>query len=388
MNFRLILFLLFFVSGVTNAQTFNEFILEVKNIASKQGVSSQTLDTALDGVTVRVSAYKDDADQVIVRQLFWDYMNRRVDPYRLNNGYTYLNKHKELLSKNYEKYGIPPHIIVALIGLETNYGTYVGDYNLIESLVTLAYNNRRSSFFKSELIALLKLIDNGNIHFSHTGSWDGGIGNIQFMPSNILAYAVDADNNGIIDLWNSNEDIFASANNFLNHLGWKRGEKWGREVLLTNDFDYKYIGLEIEKSVDDWQDLGVRDISGIDLPSSNIKGSIILPMGHKGPAFLVYQNFRTILRWNNSILYALSVGHLSDRIIGGQKLQKKQVAEPIVTMKEIVYIQTRLNDLGYEAGKVDGIAGFNTRKAVRKFQADNDMIIDGYAGYDVLQKLK
>lgn len=388
MLLRLILLFLIFTSTLANAQTFDEFLLEIKTLAIEQGVSVETVDKAFYNISPNPKVVKSDVKQVETRQLFWDYINKRVSQYRLDNGNKHLNENIEILNKNYQKYGVPAHILVSFVGLESNYGKYSGNYNLIRSLVTLAYDNRRSNFFTLELIALLKLIDQGTVPFNVKGAWDGGIGNIQFMPTNVIAYGVDANNDGKIDLWNSEEDIFASAANFLNNLGWKRAQKWGREVKLTKYFDYKHVGLEIEKEVNEWQELGVRDINGLDLPKSNINGSIILPMGHKGPAFLVYQNFRSILRWNRSILYAISVGHLADRIIGGDELKTIQVDEPLITRKDVMKIQNKLNALGYDVGKVDGMIGPNTRKAIRNFQTDNNMIIDGHAGYDLLQELK
>ena len=388
MLLRLILLFLIFTSTLANAQTFDEFLLEIKTLAIEQGVSVETVDKAFYNISPNPKVVKSDVKQVETRQLFWDYINKRVSQYRLDNGNKHLNENIEILNKNYQKYGVPAHILVSFVGLESNYGKYSGNYNLIRSLVTLAYDNRRSNFFTLELIALLKLIDQGTVPFNVKGAWDGGIGNIQFMPTNVIAYGIDANNDGKIDLWNSEEDIFASAANFLNNLGWKRAQKWGREVKLTKYFDYKHVGLEIEKEVNEWQELGVRDINGLDLPKSNINGSIILPMGHKGPAFLVYQNFRSILRWNRSILYAISVGHLADRIIGGDELKTIQVDEPLITRKDVMKIQNKLNALGYDVGKVDGMIGPNTRKAIRNFQTDNNMIIDGHAGYDLLQELK
>jgi membrane-bound lytic murein transglycosylase B len=208
------------------------------------------------------------------------------------------------------------------------------------------------------------------------------------MPSNVIAYGVDADNDGKIDLWNDQADILASAANFLERLGWNRGEKWGREVTITEDFDYDFVGLKTKKQLDEWQVLGVRSANGSNLPKSNMPASLILPMGYKGPAFLVYQNFRSILGWNHSTLYALAVGHLADRLSGAGPLLATPIDEPLLKRDDVMAIQQTLSLLGYDAGEADGIAGPKTRAAAKDFQKDIGMIADGYVGYELFQRLQ
>jgi membrane-bound lytic murein transglycosylase B len=214
------------------------------------------------------------------------------------------------------------------------------------------------------------------------------MGAVQFMPSNVLAYGVDADKDGDIDLWSSQDDIYASAANFLKHLGWKKGEKWGREVTIPKNFDYRLTGLQNKKKVTEWGSLGVQKANGSALPNSSMEGSLIVPMGHQGPAFLVYQNFRVILGWNRSQLYALSVGYLADRINGQGRLRAKPLDEPLLSKEDILSIQETLNILGYDAGVADGVLGPKTRAATRQFQSDIGMVADGYVGYELLQKFQ
>jgi membrane-bound lytic murein transglycosylase B len=208
------------------------------------------------------------------------------------------------------------------------------------------------------------------------------------MPTNVAAYGIDADDDGEISLWDNNEDIFASAANFLQKIGWHRGERWGREVTLSQNFDYQLANLNTKKTVDEWQSLGVRTAGGRDLPSSSMKASLVLPMGYNGPAFLVYRNFRAILRWNNSILYALSVGHLSDRLVGTSALFAKPLTEPSLSRDDIHFIQTKLTLIGFDTGEPDGISGPKTRAATRAYQSKNKLPIDGYVGYQLLQQLQ
>ena len=285
-----------------NSHSFEDFLNQVRKTATEQGVSKATIDKAFFGLTPNLDILKSDNAQAEFNQNFWHYVNKRVSQVRLNNGNDTLKQNASLLNKTSQKYGVPAYVLVAFLGLESNYGNYMGNENLVRSLATLAYDPRRSSFFTKELIALLKLIDKNTIPLDAKGSWAGALGAVQFMPTNVMAYGVDANNDGKVNLWNDKEDIYASAANFLKKLGWEKGEKWGREAIIPKNFDYRLTGLEIKKTVNEWAALGVLRGNGSRLPKSNFKSSLIVPMGHRGPAFLVYRNFDTILGWNRSIL--------------------------------------------------------------------------------------
>jgi len=381
--------LIFLTTSVfASSHSFEEFLDQVRKTATEQGVSKSTIDKAFFELTPRPSAIASDKAQAEFNQNFWHYVNKRVSKVRLNNGKDTLKKNASLLSKTSEKYGVPAYVIVAFLGLESNYGNYMGSESLIRSLATLAYDKRRSKFFTRELIAVLKLMDKKTIPFDATGSWAGAMGAVQFMPTNVIAYGVDANNDGKVDLWNEKADIYASAANFLNKLGWKKGEKWGREALIPKNFDYQLTGLNNEKTVNEWAALGVRRGNNSNLPKSNFKASLIVPMGHRGPAFLVYRNFDTIMGWNRSILYALSVAYLSDRLNGNAKLSAKTIDEPLLSKEDIMQIQNTLNLLGYDTGTPDGMVGSKTRKATRQFQSDIGLTADGYVGYELFQQLQ
>lgn len=373
---------------ISEASDFKNYLLNIRQQARNQGISASTLDQVFSGLKPNPKVIKFDRSQAEFSQNFWRYLSTRVSPYRLKHGANLLEKHQDILQHNYKKYGVPPHIIVAFWGLETNYGNYTGDLNLVQSLATLGFDKRRSEFFTDQLLILLKLIDQDKIPFDAKGSWAGAMGNVQFMPSNVAAYGVDADNDGQIDLWHNQADIFASAANFLQKIGWKRGERWGREVSIPSDFDYQLANLGTKKTVNDWQALGVRSAQGEDLPNSNMQASLLLPMGYQGPAFLAYQNFRAILKWNHSILYALSVGHLSDRLAGTPTLYAKPIDEPSLSRMDTKLIQTTLTNLGFDTGEPDGISGPKTRSATRAFQRANQLPVDGYVGYQLLQQLQ
>ena len=381
--------LVFITTSVfANSHSFEDFLNKVRKTATEQGVSKETIDKAFFGLTPNLDILKSDSDQAEFNQNFWHYVNKRVSQVRLNNGNDTLKQNASLLNKTSQKYGVPAYVLVAFLGLESNYGNYMGNENLVRSLATLAYDPRRSSFFTKELIALLKLIDKNTIPLDAKGSWAGAMGAVQFMPTNVIAYGVDANNDGKVNLWNDKEDIYASAANFLKKLGWEKGEKWGREAIIPKNFDYRLTGLEIKKTVNEWAALGVLRGNGSRLPKSNFKSSLIVPMGHRGPAFLVYRNFDTILGWNRSILYALSVAYLSDRLNGNGKLTAKSIDEPLLSKEDIFQIQNTLNLLGYDTGTPDGMAGPKTRRATRMFQSDIGLIADGYVGYELFQQLQ
>ena len=381
--------LVFLTTSVfANSQSFEDFLNQVRKTATEQGVSKATIDRAFFGLTPNLDILKSDSAQAEFNQNFWHYVNKRVSQVRLNNGNDTLKQNASLLNKTSQKYGVPAYVLVAFLGLESNYGNYMGNENLVRSLATLAYDPRRSGFFTKEFIALLKLIDKNTIPLDAKGSWAGAMGAVQFMPTNVIAYGVDANNDGKVNLWNDKEDIYASAANFLNKLGWKKGEKWGREAFIPKNFDYRLTGLETKRTVNEWAALGVLRGNGSRLPKSNFKASLIVPMGHRGPAFLVYRNFDTILGWNRSILYALSVAYLSDRLNGNGKLTAKSIDEPLLSKEDILQIQSTLNLLGYDTGTPDGMAGPKTRRATRMFQSDIGLVADGYVGYELFQQLQ
>ncbi len=392
---RLILCLLFstFVYAddtkpTSDLLSFNEFLTDIRTQAQNKGISENTLDLAFKNLVPNPKVIKFDRTQAEFSQNFWKYLSKRVSEYRLEKGLKKLKQNHTILQNNYKKYGVPPHIIVAFWGLETNYGSNTGGLNLIRSLATLSFDERRSEFFTEQLLSLLKLIDDGKIPIGAKGSWAGAMGNVQFMPTNVASYGIDADNDGKIGLWDNEQDIFASAANFLQKIGWHRGERWGREVVIPKNFDYQLSNLSIKKTVNEWSNLGVLNAQKNPLPHSNIKASLVLPMGYNGPAFLVYRNFHAILRWNRSILYALSVGHLSDRLSGTRALFADPVIEPSLSRDNIKHIQTTLNQLGFDTGEPDGISGPKTRSATRAYQKANNLPIDGYVGYQLFQQLQ
>jgi membrane-bound lytic murein transglycosylase B len=308
------------------------------------------------------------------------YLNARVTQARIEQGRRLLDEYAPFLHELTVRYGVPGRYLIAFWGLETNFGAYTGRMRTLDSLATLACDQRRSDYFTGELMSALALLDRESLTPDQMlGSWAGAVGHTQFMPSAYSRYAIDGDGDGHINLWKSERDALASGANFLAQLGWQPGQRWGREVLLPADFPYEQTGLTNRKTVSEWRKLGVRLANKSRLPDSTLEAAIIIPAGHAGPAFLVYRNFEVMMGWNRSVYYALAVGLLADRIIGAVDLARPpSTDEAALSRTTIEQIQQRLNALGFEVGEPDGILGPTTRSALRAFQKSNGMIPDGY----------
>lgn len=377
-------------SFTASEQGFKAWVNDFKKQARSKGISKKTLDLAFKDIELNKNVLESDKKQPEFTQTFFQYFNRAVSPYRINNGKANYHKHKKLLDEVTKKYGVPGRFLVAFWGLETNYGSYTGNIPIIESLATLAYDPRRSKFFTQELISALTILDRGHVSLKQMkGSWAGAMGQCQFMPSNYIKYAVDGDGDGKINLWDSLPDVMHSAGNFLQQLGWQEQENWGREVKLTKNFDYSLADNKTARPLTEWQQQGITLADGRVLPKADMDARLLLAADYKGPAFLVYDNFKVIKRWNNADKYALAVGHLADRIVGRPALTKKRPKnDKGLSRHQIKEIQTHLNLLGYQTGKPDGIAGSKTRNALREFQIKQKVPADGFASLEMLELLK
>lgn len=357
--------------------------------AKAAGIAPQVIDTSLGRAKFNARVLELDRQQPEFTTTFADYLNRRVTEQRIEQGRKLLVEHRTLLDKVAQQYGVPVQYLVSFWGLETNYGSFFGKMSVVDSLATLACDARRSEYFTGELIAALRILEEGAIKPERMeGSWAGAMGHVQFMPSAFLRHAVDYDGDKKRDLWNSVPDAMASAANFLQSLGWQTGSRWGREVTLPDGFDYLEAGLNNHKSLADWQKLGVRQANGSALPQVDLKASLLVPAGHQGPAFLVYQNFNVIMGWNRSEYYAIAVGHLADRIISGGKLvQPPPTDAPRLRRDQVIQLQEKLLEAGIDVGEADGIFGPATRRALGELQQQKGMIADGFPGAKVLTLL-
>lgn len=369
---------------------FAAWVAELRKEALGQGISDATLDSALTGITPIERIIELDRRQPEFTQTFWRYLDLRVNEKRITRGKALLAQHADLLKAVEEKYQVQPRFLVSFWGLESNFGDHFGGYPVVQAVATLAYDPRRSRFFRSQLLDALRILDRGDITAGKMrGSWAGAMGHLQFIPSTFVRYAVDEDGDGRRDIWNSLPDVFGSAANYLSRIGWRGGETWGREVRLPEDFDVQLASLRIKKSIGEWQALGVRTMDGNPLPEKDIAGSIVLPQGHQGPAFIVYNNFRRILNWNRSILYAVSVGHLADRLVGQGPLQSVRPASETPLSRDMIReMQELLAARGYDVGTPDGVVGPMTRAALRAFQKAIKLPPDGFPTIDLLTRLR
>jgi len=297
------------------SEDFDVWLVALRAEAADKGIRPETLNAALDGVTLLERVIELDRSQPEFTLTFQDYMARVVPSSRVERGRKKLRENHDLLQAVSKRYGVQPQFLVALWGIETDFGRLTGGFSVVQALVTLAFDGRRSAYFRKELFAALQILNEGHIApDAMTGSWAGAMGQSQFMPTSFLNFAVDYDADGRRNIWTSRADVFASAANYLAKSGWNGKETWGRHVRLPEGFDPAQVGLKVKKPISEWQRLGVRRADGADLPKAEISGSIILGEGDKGPAYLVYGNYRAILAWNRSTYFAVAVGTLADQI--------------------------------------------------------------------------
>ncbi len=373
---------------ITAPDNFDECLATIGDRAIAEGVSPDTARQVLAGAEFLPRVIELDRRQPEFTTTFADYVGRRVNEQRISRGRELLQEHRELLARVTRETGVPPAYLVSFWGLETNFGSYFGKMPVPSALATLACDPRRATYFSQELISALKIIDEGAVPAEQMeGSWAGAMGHVQFMPSVFLQHAVDADNDGRRDLWNSLPDAMMSAGKFLQSMGWDGEYRWGREVALPGGFDYT-VADGGWRPLAEWQQLGVRDAFGGALPDASIRARLVVPSGHQGPAFLAYDNFNVIMGWNRSEFYAIAVGHLADRIAGAGDFRTSPPTDaPALARDEVELLQSTLNAKGFEAGRPDGIMGPATRSAIRRYQASEGMIADGYPSLDLLQSL-
>jgi membrane-bound lytic murein transglycosylase B len=366
--------------------TFQSWLMDVRQEAAAKGISQATLAQAFDGISEIPRVIELDRRQPEFTQTFWRYLDSAVSEARVRDGIAKLNENQALLVQLEKTYGVPGRYLVAFWGMETNYGRTLGGFRVPTALATLAFDGRRSAFFRTELFDALKIIDQGHITVDRmVGSWAGAMGQTQFMPSTFLRHAVDITGDGRIDVWGQTADALGSGAHYLQNLGWDPNRSWGREVRLPKGFDLTLASLdggaaETLKPLSAWAKLGLTRADGRALPNQDVAAALILPSGQEGPAFLVYDNFRIILKWNRSISYALAVGHLADRITGAGNLAASRVNEDPLTRNQVVDVQRALNQFGYLDARPDGTLGSGTRRALRTYQLACGLPADGYVG--------
>jgi lytic murein transglycosylase len=368
---------------------FTIWLETIKAEARAEKISERTVENTFKNATYLPNVIVLDRSQPEFVSTFFTYINKRVTESRISEGRHKLLENANLLGKLEQQYGVPKNIIVAFWGLETNYGSYKGNYALPSALMTLAYEGRRADFFRGQLMDLMRIADAGhNTIEGMRGSWAGAMGHMQFMPSTFVTYAVDGDGDGRNDIWNSLPDAFSSAANYLSRIGWKTGEPVALEVQLPTNFDYAQAQLSLRKKASEWMNAGVTKVDGTPLPTIE-HAAILLPQGWQGPAFLVATNFDVIMKWNQSINYALSVSHLADQLELDQPIINGWAVAGYagISFNQAWAMQAKLNVLGFDSGKPDGFPGTKTQQAIRNYQLQHNMPADGYPSHVLFNQL-
>jgi membrane-bound lytic murein transglycosylase B len=377
------------LSQASANEDFATWLSALESEALSKGLDGDVVGRALEGVQPIGRIIELDRRQPEFSLTFAKYLSGAISDARIAKGRELLAKHKTLLQSVARKHGVQPRFLVSFWGLETNFGQYFGSFPLVGALATLAHDERRAKFFRAQLLAALKIMSDGDIPVDVKSSWAGAMGNFQFIPTTYLDSAIDGDGDGRRDLWGSLNDAFSSAANYLSRSGWNSDRTWGREVQLPDGFDFALAGLDTRKSLAQWQALGIRRAGGGNLPTVDIEGSILVPAGHRGPAFIVYSNFNAIMTWNRSIFYAIAVGHLSDRLVGKSGLVKAPPTdEKPLSRDQATELQNLLTANGFDTGGADGVLGPMSRKAIRAYQISKGLPPDSYPSLKLLERIR
>jgi lytic murein transglycosylase len=370
------------------AQDFNACVRELRSEATAKGITAQTFETAMTGVEPDQSVLDAMDNQPEFKVPIWDYMAVLVDEQRVADGRAKLTEWAAVLADAERKFGVDRHVIVAVWGIESDYGKVRGGRPLVRSLATVSCFGGRQRFFRGELIATLRIVQSGDMPPEElVGSWAGAFGQTQFMPSTFERTAVDFDGDGRRDIVGSVADALGSAANYLKRAGWRSGEPWGYEVRPPANYDGR-SGRRDRRALAEWNRLGIRRIDGQAL-TGNGAAALFLPSGTEGPAFIVFKNFDAIYSYNAAESYALAIAHLSDRLRGAGPFQTPwPTDDPGLSRAERRELQERLSARGFDVGVADGAIGPRTRAAIEAFQASAGLPVDGHAGARVLGALR
>ena len=385
MRFAFLLLLL--LSGPAFAQCgggFTGFVKGLKAEASARGYEGNTINRFFEGVRQDPKVLKADRAQGVFQRPFIDFSRRLISQNRIDQGRANARKYGRIFDRIERDYGVNKGVLLAFWAFETDYGSFQGDFNTRNALVTLSHDCRRPNLFRPQVFSALELYKRGQFDPARTtGAWAGEIGMVQMLPADIIENGVDADGDGRVSLKTSAPDALVSGGKMLRHLGWRAGEPWIQEVTVPENMDWSLSGLRTIKPATDWQKMGVRSRSGrlADLPAS-----LILPQGHKGPAFLAYPNFSVYFEWNQSFTYVMTAAYFATRLEGAP-VYNAGAPQQGLDGKQMKRLQKKLKARGYDVGKVDGILGAKTRAAVQKEQARLGLPADAWPTPDLLKRL-
>ncbi|MHB0953912.1 MAG: lytic murein transglycosylase [Allorhizobium sp.] len=355
-----------------------EFLAGVKAEAVAAGASPQAAEAALAGSSIDQKVLSRDRAQGVFKQTFLEFSQRTVSQARLDIGRQKMKQYADVFSRAEQEYGVPPGVISAFWAMETDFGAVQGDFNTRNALVTLAHDCRRPELFRPQLLNLITMVQHGDLDpATNTGAWAGEIGQVQMLPKDIVAFGVDGDGDGHVNVKKSSPDAILTAARFIQNLGFRRGEPWIQEVTVPENLPWEKTGLDGTMTAGEWFSLGVAPRDG-NTAFANLPAAVILPQGRKGPAFITYPNFNIYLEWNQSFIYTTSAAYFATRLMGAERYRKGS-PEPGLSDGEMKALQTKLQALGHDVGKIDGILGSGTRIAIQKEQQRLGMPADGWA---------
>jgi lytic murein transglycosylase len=387
---RLILPFLLLLAQPVAAQncggSFSSFVEGLKAEAVAGGIPRDVTDRFFQGVQQDPNVLQRDRGQGFFTRPFIEFSRNLISQNRLDRGRQLANQQSALFQRVQREYGVAPSIMLAFLAFETDYGSFQGDFNTRNALVTLAHDCRRPHLFRPQVLAMVELFRRGQIDPQTTvGAWAGEIGMVQMLPGDILRLGVDGDGDGRVDLRRSMPDAVLSGAALLRHHGWRANEPWLHEIRLPANFDYAQSGLRTERPVSEWQAMGVQPRHGA-LPSGNLRASVIVPQGAGGPAFMIFPNFRVLFDWNQSFTYVLTGAYFATRLDGAPVFDAGN-PRPGLDRDQMRDLQRRLQARGFDVGGIDGILGANTRTAVQDIQAQMGMVADGWPTPDLLRRL-
>ncbi len=372
-----------------NTGRFSTWLKDFKKSARAEGVSERTISRALGGITLDPKIIRRDRRQGFFAQSFATFSKRLATNHRIKAGRKKIKKRRSEFDRAEQEYGVPPEVITAFWALESDFGIGMGKYSILRALATLAYDCRRKELFTGELMYALKILDKGWVKPSDMiGSWAGEMGQTQFLPKHYLEHAIDFDGNGTRNLFASEPDIIGTTAAFIKHLGWRRGEPWIQEVRVPSKLPWDKADLSVKIPRSKWAEWGVTDAKGKPLKADDLKASLLLPMGRKGPAFLAYPNFDVYTQWNHSLTYCITAAYLATRIAGAGSMQGRDRNIPFLELAKAKELQRRLKQRGFDVGKIDGIIGAKTRTAVRAMQIKHGLPADSYPTPELLRRLR
>jgi lytic murein transglycosylase len=377
-----------------NGANFDRFLAELKQQAAAAGVSQRALAEAAPYLVYDQGIVNRDRGQRVFGQIFTEFAGRMAATYRMQQGQARIKAYAAAFTRAEKEYGVPPAVIAAFWGLESDFGANMGNLSTLPSLVSLAYDCRRSLMFQNETIAALKIVDRGDLAPEEmVGSWAGELGQTQFLPTHYFNYAVDYDGDGRRNLLRSPADVIGSTANYIaNGLKWRRGEPWLQEVRVPQNaasgFPWDQADLTIQLPRSKWAQLGLSYPDGRALPTDNLPASLLLPMGRMGPAFLAYPNFAAYTEWNNSLIYSTTAGYLAARIAGAPPMQRPAAPIAQLPFNEIKELQQLLVRAGFTVGKIDGVLGQQSRSAVKAMQIKYGLPADSWPTTELLARMR